>query len=64
MTTKCVTKVVHGHNVKVPVVVDLKDIDPLAELTRDRGAGKSCLASRAVVTTSASQAAAKRTETG
>ena len=60
MTLKCVTKVVHGHNAKVPVMVNLKDIDPSVELTWDRGACKSFLASRAVVTASTFQAVAKR----
>jgi hypothetical protein len=33
MTLKAVTKIVHGHTVKVPVMVNLKDIDPFVELT-------------------------------
>ena len=40
--------------------MNLKDIDPFVELTGDRGAAKSFLASRAVVTASTFQAAAKR----
>ena len=57
-----VTKIVHGHTVKVPVMVNLKDTDPPVELTWDRGACKSFLASRAVVTASTFQAGAKRRE--
>ena len=53
-------KVVHGHNVKVPVMVNLKDIDPLVELTWGKGAAKGFLASRAAVATSEPHAAVKR----
>jgi hypothetical protein len=60
MTLKAVTKIVRGHTVKVPVMVNLKDIDPSVELTWGRGACKSVLASRAVVTASTFQAVAKR----
>ena len=62
MTLKSVTVIVQGHTVKVPVMVNVEDIDPSVELTWDRGTGNSFLVSRNAVTASPSQGVAKRRE--